>query len=86
MLRRVPLVCFIHASKAMRHRKIAENMEAMMPRVRVTAKPRTGPVPNWYRMAATMIVVRLESTMERLALSKPALMALGCLLYTSRCV
>ena len=48
-----------------------------MPRVRVTAKPRTGPVPNWYRMAATMIVVRLESTMERLARSKPALMALG---------
>ena len=49
---------------------MAVNMEATMPRESVTAKPRMGPVPNWYRMAAAMIVVRLESVIEMLALLK----------------
>ena len=54
---------------------MAVNMEPMMPIVRVTAKPRTGPVPNWYRMTAVMIVVRLESVMATAACWKPALTA-----------
>ena len=32
---------------AVRETKMAVNIEAMMPRLKVTAKPRTGPVPNW---------------------------------------
>ena len=56
-----------HASKTARDTKTAVNMEARMPSDSVTAKPRMGPVPNWYRMAAVMSVVRFESMMEMLA-------------------
>ena len=54
-----------------RRKEMLQDIAILTPRVRVTAKPRTGPVPNWYRMAATMIVVRLESTMEMVARSNP---------------
>ena len=50
-----------------RDTKMAVNMEARIPSERVTAKPRIGPVPNWYRMAAVMSVVRFESRMDTLA-------------------
>ena len=62
---------FTHHSKSRRETNTAVNIEAATPRLRVTAKPRTGPVPNSYRMAAAMMVVRLESVMEMLARSKP---------------
>ena len=51
----------------MRETKMAVNMLMMMPRTRVTAKPRIGPVPNWYRMMATMTFVVLESRMVKVA-------------------
>ena len=61
---------WIQNSNTARETKMAVNMEATMPRESVPAKPRIGPVPNWYRMAAAMIVVRLESVIEMLALLK----------------
>ena len=58
-----------------RDTKMAVNMEATIPSDRVTAKPRMGPVPNWYRSTVAMMVVRFESVMEMVARSKPALTA-----------
>ena len=34
----------------------AVKKDAMIPMTRVTAKPRIGPVPNWYRIAAVISV------------------------------
>ena len=62
-------------SKMARDTKMAVNMEATIPSDRVTAKPRMGPVPNWYRITVAMMVVRFESVMEMVARSKPALTA-----------
>jgi len=42
------------------------------PRLRETANPFTGPVPNWNNTAAVMSVVTWESMMVRNALSSPA--------------
>jgi hypothetical protein len=55
--------------------KIAVNIEAMMPIARVTAKPRTGPVPNWKRTKAVSSVVSCASTIAESAWPKPSLTA-----------
>ena len=49
--------------------KIAVKTEVMMPRPRVTAKPRTGPEPIANRIAAAMKVVTFASTMALRAFS-----------------
>ena len=43
-----------------------------MPRANETAKPRTGPVPKKYNMAAATNMVTLESTMVAKARLNPA--------------
>ncbi len=48
------------------------NIEATMPIPSVTAKPLTGPVPNWKSTSAVSSVVRLESTIAERALPKPS--------------
>src|SRR5512136_2377180 len=53
--------CWSRKSKMAREKKIAANRLARRPAVNVTAKPRIGPVPNWYRNAAEIRVVMLES-------------------------
>ena len=46
-----------------------------MPIIRVVAKPRTGPVPKYLRIAAVRKVVTLESMIADRAFSKPSLAA-----------
>ena len=52
----------------MRVTTMAEKTEAMMPRIRVTAKPLTGPLASQKRMPAVMSVVALASKMTLKAL------------------
>ena len=54
---------------AVRVTSSAENMEAMMPSVRVTAKPFTEPVACQKRMMAVMRVVAFASKIALKALS-----------------
>ena len=54
--------------KTVRVKSNAENIEAMMPRVRVMAKPLTGPVACQKRMAEVISVVTLASKMAEKAL------------------
>ena len=44
-----------------RETNTAVNIEIARPSVRMTANPLIGPVPNWKRNSAEMIVVRFES-------------------------
>ena len=46
-----------------------------MPTISVTAKPLTGPVPNWKRKSAVMTVLTLESMMALIACLKPSSIA-----------
>src|SRR5690606_7652733 len=55
--------------------KIAVNIDAMTPRIRVTAKPRTGPVPNWKRKSAVSTIVTFESMIALIACLKPSFTA-----------
>ena len=48
---------------------MAVNIEAMMPIIRVRAKPFSGPVPKAYSAMPAMIAVRLASRMVPLAYS-----------------
>ena len=50
-----------HSQICIRVIMTAENIDVAIPTASVTAKPRTGPVPRKYRMAAAIKVVRLES-------------------------
>jgi hypothetical protein len=54
---------------------IAVNILTRIPMLRVTAKPRMGPVPKKYSTAAAIKVVTLESRIALNALWKPASMA-----------
>ena len=47
-------------------------IEATMPRISVTAKPLTGPVPNWKRKSAVSTVLTFESTMAFMACLNPS--------------
>jgi len=58
-------------SKIMRDTKNAVNTDAPRPMSRVTAKPLMGPVPNWKRKSAEMIVVRCVSMIVAKARAKP---------------
>ena len=51
-------------------------MLAKMPRVNVTANPRSWSVPIAYSTNAVITVVRFESTMADMALSKPLRIAI----------
>jgi hypothetical protein len=51
--------------------KTAVNMLAVIPMMSVKANPRMGPVPNWKRKMAAMMVVTLASRMVRNAREKP---------------
>ena len=61
--------------KKVRVTKTAVIIEAMMPMIRVTAKPLTGPVPNWNRKSAVSTVLTFESTMAFMACLKPSSIA-----------
>ncbi|MNL51124.1 hypothetical protein D3C87_1741970 [compost metagenome] len=50
------------ATMATRTTETAVNIEIMMPRPMVTAKPRTGPEPNQNRSTVAIRLVTLEST------------------------
>ena len=58
-------------SKIMRETNTAVKRLASKPKVKVTAKPLTGPVPNKNRMAADTIVVTWVSTIVIQACAKP---------------
>ncbi len=60
--------------------KRAVNMDAEIPMIRVTANPRRGPVPNWKRKMAAIIVVTLASRIVRKARENPEEMELFMLL------
>jgi hypothetical protein len=62
-------------SKIQRLTKRAVNIDEKMPTIRVTAKPRIGPVPNWNRKRAAIRVVTLASRIEERAFSNPVAMA-----------
>ena len=60
--------CFLPAStrsKISRETNTEVNRFAMRPIARVTAKPRTGPLPNKNKKAAAMIVDLYERTIDR---------------------
>jgi hypothetical protein len=50
----------------------AVNILAVMPIIRVTANPLIGPVPNWKRKIAAIIVVTFASRIVLKAREKPA--------------
>ena len=58
---------FSHRRKKVRTTKIDVNIDATIPAMSVTAKPFTGPVPNWYSTMAVRIVDTFESTMAGMA-------------------
>ena len=64
-----------HIMKKVRVTNTAVNSDARMPTISVTAKPFTGPVPNWKRQSAVSTVERLESVMAGSAWRKPSSMA-----------
>ncbi len=70
-----------HSRKKVRTTKIADTIEARVPTMRVTAKPRTGPVPNWKSSNAVMIVRhvgvddRVHRSMETLIRGEPRRLA-----------
>src|SRR5260370_39791726 len=61
--------------KQLRVTSSAENIDATMPIVSVTANPLTGPVALQHRISAVMSVVMFESKMALNALSYAAVMA-----------
>src|SRR5581483_2743969 len=61
-----------HTRKNVLVTKTAVIIEAMMPRMRVTAKPLTGPVPNWNRKSAVRMVLTFESTIAFIAWRNPS--------------
>ena len=61
--------------KKVRVTKTAVIIEATMPMISVTAKPLTGPVPNWKRKSAVSTVLTLESTMAFMACLNPSSIA-----------
>ena len=65
----------IHRENRTRETNKAVNIEARIPIVIVTAKPFTGPVPNWNRNTAAINVVILASRIAERALPKPASIA-----------
>ena len=58
--------------KKVRVTKIAVIIEATMPMMSVTAKPFTGPVPNWKRKSAVSTVLTLESMIAFIACLNPS--------------
>src|SRR5688572_2370458 len=58
--------------KKVRVTKTAVTREAAMPMISVTAKPCTGPVPNWNRKSAVSAVVTFESMIALIAWRKPS--------------
>ena len=65
-----------------RDTKTAVNMLARMPMDRVTAKPLTGPVPNWKRKSAAIRVVMFASRIVPKARANPVSMAARTVLPT----
>ena len=68
IVRRLRPPTFIIQRKAVRVKRIAEKREAMMPSIRVTENPRTGPLACQKRMPAVMRVVALASKIALKAL------------------
>ena len=66
---RLRMPALIAQEKSMRVTSIAENTEAMMPTMSVTAKPLIGPLACQNRMTAVMSVVTLASKMTLKAFS-----------------
>ena len=53
----------------MRVTTIAVNIDTVNPSIKLMPKPFTGPVPNWNKKTAAMMVVRLPSKMAEKAFS-----------------